>query len=121
MRSLKYHLKRVVGSHTLTFEEMSTLLCKIEACLNSRPLGPTSDNIEDYSALKSGHFLIVSAIIAIPEPTLLDKKDNRLTRWQLLSKLRDHFWKEWLTGTVCIHYSRDQNGAPYRQSRESAK
>lgn len=96
VRSVKHHLKRVVGSHTLTFEEMMTLLCQIEACLNSRPLSPISDNIEDYSAITPGYFLINSAITAIPEPTLLNVKENRLTRWQLISQLRDHFWKSWL-------------------------
>lgn len=29
VRSMKHHLRRVLGSHTLTFEELTTLLCKI--------------------------------------------------------------------------------------------
>lgn len=91
VRSVKHHLKRVVGSHTLTFEEMVTLLCQVEACLNPRPIAPNSDKIKDYSALTPGHFLIGSSITAIPEPTLLDVNENRLTRWQLLSQLRDRF------------------------------
>jgi len=33
VKSVQHHLKWCIGIHTLTFEEMSTLLCRIEACL----------------------------------------------------------------------------------------
>lgn len=36
--SIKYHLKRVIEARTLTFEELSTLLHQLSACLNSRPI-----------------------------------------------------------------------------------
>ena len=44
VKSMKYHLRRTLGSHVATYEELSTLLAEIEACLNSRPLCALSDD-----------------------------------------------------------------------------
>jgi len=38
VRSAKYNLTRVLKETKLTLIELQTLLCQIEACLNSRPL-----------------------------------------------------------------------------------
>jgi len=42
VKSVKYHLKRIIGDTLLTYEGMSTLLTQIEAVLNSRPLSSLS-------------------------------------------------------------------------------
>ncbi|XP_071581642.1 uncharacterized protein [Temnothorax nylanderi] len=95
VKSTKHHLRRVIGNATLTYEELSTFLAQVEACLNSRPLSPLSDDSEDLAALTPGHFLIGAAISAVPEPSLVEEPTDRLSRWQLLQQLRDNFWKRW--------------------------
>ena len=92
-KSTKYHLNRIVGNVRLTYEEMSTVLCQIEACLNSRPLVPLSSDPSDYGVLTPGHFLIGCALNTIPEPDITDVKLNRLNRWQHVETLCQHFWK----------------------------
>lgn len=77
---MKYHLKRIVGLHKFTFEEFYTLLTRIEAPLNSRPIALLSENADDFAYLTPGHFLIGAPITSIPEPSLEFTPKNRLTR-----------------------------------------
>lgn len=96
VKSTKYHLRRVLGEHLLTYEEMSTLLCQVEACLNSRPLRPLNAEPGELEALTPGHFLIGEAPVSVPEPAAPDHPaDQRRLRWPLISNLRDSFWKRW--------------------------
>jgi len=95
VKSVKYHLHRVLKLHRLTYEEFSTTLTQVEACLNSRPLTALSNDPSDFNALTSGHFLIGQPLLAVPEPNLTMTNENRLTRWQLVQRLQQQFWKRW--------------------------
>src|ERR1700712_1108025 len=95
VRSMKHHLKRIVGEATLTYEELSTLTQQIEACLNSRPLWPLTNDPEDIEALTPGHFLIGRPILAPAEITLDDEVINNSTRWNMIQKMKRQFWKVW--------------------------
>jgi hypothetical protein len=95
VKSAKQHLSKVVGNTSLTFEELQTLLCQIEACMNSRPLCSITNDPTDFSVLTPGHFLIGKPLNSVPEPNLTDVKVNRLSRWQLTQQLLQHFWSRW--------------------------
>ena len=58
VKSFKTHLRKVLGEAKLTFEEYTTVLTQVEACLNSRPLCPLPDSDDGIEALTPGHFLI---------------------------------------------------------------
>jgi hypothetical protein len=92
---VKYHLKRVVGNLSLTYEELYTTITMIEACLNSRPLTALSNDPNDLAPLTPGHFLIGTAITAIPEPNLTVIPQNRLSNWQRSQQMTQHFWSRW--------------------------
>lgn len=95
VKSIKNHLKKTVGESTLTFEELSTLLYQIEACLNSRPLCELSTDPNDTNILTPGHFLIGTSLRAPPDEDVLDTKTNHLNRWQIIQKMYQQFWRQW--------------------------
>ncbi|CAK1602956.1 unnamed protein product [Parnassius mnemosyne] len=95
VRCMKSHLKRVIGDSKLTFEELSTVLAQIEACLNSRPLSYISDNPEDPLPLTPGHFLVGEPLIVVPEENYSNIPLNRLQRWKFGQRMVNEFWKRW--------------------------
>ena len=96
VKSTKTHLKRIVGSVKLTFEELTTVLTQIEACLNSRPLTPFSNDDDGIEVLTPGHFLIGRPLQALPDDSLTHTNNlSSLRRWKLCQALVAHFWRRW--------------------------
>ncbi|GFV76149.1 integrase catalytic domain-containing protein [Trichonephila clavipes] len=95
VKSFKHHLYRTLVNSKITSEEFETIIIQIEGILNSRPLVPLSDNINEYEVLSPGHFIIGRPISVIPEPAILDISDNRLSRWQYTTKCVQTIWKCW--------------------------
>ncbi|GBM45351.1 hypothetical protein AVEN_172970-1 [Araneus ventricosus] len=95
VKSLKGHLKRVVGNTILTHEEFFTLVTQVEAVLNSRPLCPLSEDPNDDLALTPAHFLVGTSLTSLPEPYFKETPMNRLSRWELVQKLAQTFWSKW--------------------------
>ncbi len=71
VKSTKTHLRKILGEVKLTYEEMSTVLSQIEACLNSRPLVPLNNEDDGIEALTPGHFLIGRPLKALPDASLI--------------------------------------------------
>lgn len=95
VKSLKYHMKRIIGETRLTTEEMNTFLAQTEAILNSRPLSAMSEDPSDMGILTPSHFLIGRSAVAIPEPSYATEKVSRLSRWQHIQFMQQHFWNRW--------------------------
>ena len=94
VKSFKSHLKKITTNIKLTYEEFTTILTQIEACLNSRPLTCMNCNDDGIEALTPGHFLIggsskVHLTIDLSRPLTLQK------RWHLCQSILNHFWKRW--------------------------
>jgi hypothetical protein len=97
VKSTKYHLRRTLGSHVATYEELTTLLAEIEACLNSRPLCTLSDDPFNQTYLSPGHFLIGEPLTQFPSIDYTNVKCNRLSRWQTYQQRLQQFWQSCLS------------------------
>ncbi|XP_063979920.1 uncharacterized protein LOC135163945 [Diachasmimorpha longicaudata] len=95
VKSFKHHLRRVIGAQLLTLEQFSTLTTEIEGILNSRPLYAVSTDPNDLAALTPSHFLIGEELTSLPEHDLQHVKVNRLSPWQHIQQMRQHFWNRW--------------------------
>ncbi|XP_043604817.1 uncharacterized protein LOC122577554 [Bombus pyrosoma] len=95
LKSFKRHLRRDVGNELLTFENINTLIIEIEAILNSRPLTPISTDPNDLLVLTTGHFLNGDSLTSFRERDFRDTPSNRLSSWQHLQKIKQHFCRRW--------------------------
>lgn len=92
VKTAKFHLKRIAGNSSLTFEELYTLFAQIEAIMNSRPLTCMSSDPSDLLPLTPGHFLVGRPLTSLPSPVT---ERISLTRYELIERLRQHFWNRW--------------------------
>ncbi|KFM70593.1 hypothetical protein X975_21762, partial [Stegodyphus mimosarum] len=93
--SIKQCLRKTLGKALLDDAGLITVLCDIEAALNSRPIvheyGIKDDSEE---ALTPSHFLIGKKLTTIPSsPTNPETNLNRM--WKNRQRLMDSFWKRW--------------------------
>lgn len=97
VKSVKTHLKRVLGTYILAYDELETLFVKIEACVNSRPITELSNDPNDLNPLTPAHFLIGQALTSFPVSDVTTKNSNRLDHWQRIQQMYQNFWRRWST------------------------
>lgn len=96
VKAVKGHLRRCLGDRLLTANQMYTFLTQVEACLNSRPLVPVSQDLSDPQPLTPGHFLIGRPLLQpLLTEDVADQPENRLTLWGRMQKLVASFWTRW--------------------------
>lgn len=88
VKTVKFHLKRVLNNAKVTFEDMYTILVQIEAIANSRPLSPLSSDPNDLNSLTPAHFLISKPFTQIPDNNYVDVPQNRLKLHHQLQQIQ---------------------------------
>lgn len=95
IRSVRKILNSVVKQQTLDEEGLQTLMCEVEAIINSRPLTRVSDDPNDLEPLTPNHLLLLKTKPLIP-PGVFDQKDTySRRRWRQVQYMAELFWKRW--------------------------
>ncbi|KRZ51812.1 hypothetical protein T02_2473 [Trichinella nativa] len=104
VQTVKELLKKVLGNTRLEEDELRTVLCEIEARINSKPLNFVGDDPNDPNPLTPFHFLIgreYRNVHNIPhgegnDPTYGAPTTKELSRrWKYRRTLVDNLWKRW--------------------------
>ena len=82
----------IAGSRKLQEDSFSTLICQVEALLNSRPLTSVSSDIGDVESLTPGHFL-TGMTSGLPSDTTISSKDRGAGKlWNNVNSIMNEFW-----------------------------
>lgn len=118
VKSMKFHLKRVIGSRIMEYRQIRTLLCKVEAVLNSRPLSALTDDPNDLHALTPGHFLIGEELVTPPSFDHVNEDDLQGRKlWLERDKMFKDFWARWHNEVLTSMIERKK----WRREREDIK
>ena len=97
IRSVRKVLSPMLREHgdRLDDESLRTLMCEIEAVINSRPLTFVSNDPNDDAPLTPNHILHMKPVM-LPPPGNFQKEDVYLRRrWRRVQYLTNLFWSRW--------------------------
>lgn len=92
---MKRALRTVLGRASVTAEQLNTILCEIEAVVNSRLLTFVSNSIGEPEVLTPAHFLVGKRLTALPtvQLDLLEQRATDITKkWYYRQALMNAFW-----------------------------
>lgn len=90
VKSMKYHLMRVLGEQKLDFEQFTTLLAQVEDCLNSRPLCPLTEDVDDLDYLTPGYFVTGTPVMSVPQENCNEKTIDLRNKWKITELTHQH-------------------------------
>lgn len=96
VKLFKHHLWRVVGANVLSVTELSSLIVRIEGCLNSRPLAVQSDDPNDHIVVTPSQLLTGHSLVAAPPVETLHENEPITNRnLKKVQYWHQDIWRQW--------------------------
>ena len=106
VKSAKKNLSRTMGNSVLTFEELRTLFCQIDAVQNSRPIDVMSDDPNEVEPLTPAHLSIGHGLDVLPSFLVDQAHDVDICspskHWYYIQNILWHFWNRWTKEYITI-------------------
>ena len=97
----------VEHGYYLNSDEFHTLLCEVEAILNSRPITSVSGDSGDPEPLTPNHILTLRSSVTVPPPGVFQQADLYMRRrWRRVQYLANLFWTRWKKENIVLHQTR---------------
>ena len=101
--------------HSLNEESFQTLMCEVEAIINSRPLTTVSGEPDDLEPLTPNHILTTKSTVILPPPGQFQKNDVYMRRrWRRVQYLANLFWSRWKKEYLVVMQERSKWQHPQR-------
>ncbi len=105
------------GSH-LNTDSLATLLCEVEAILNSRPLSTVSGDPRDIEPLTPNHILTGRSQATVVPPGVFQREDvYARKRWRRVQYLANLFWSRWKNEYIAMQQPRQKWRTPTRNMK----
>ena len=117
IRTVRKILSGLLQEHgtRLDTDSFHTLICEIEAIINSRPITTVSDDPNDLEALTPNHILTGKSVITVPPPVDFQRHDIYMRhRWRRVQHLANLFWSRWRNEYLLLLQSRQKWSKPQR-------
>jgi hypothetical protein len=95
IRTIRKVLTAVIPNARLADEGLRTVLCEVEAIVNSRPLVKVSDDPKDCAAITPNHLLLLNQTPMLAPGNFVDA-DQYKKQWRCVQHISNQFWKHWV-------------------------
>lgn len=96
-------------------ESFRTLLCEVEALINSRPLTFASSDPDDLNPLSPSNLLTMKTSVVLPPAGVFQRADVYMRRrWRRVQYLANLFWTRWKREYLPTFQPRSKWNSPKR-------